>query len=107
MLGYNIKLGDNQIVLHWIHNDQKALKQWVRTRVIEICRFTLRCWWYYIDSKKLIADLGTRRGVKPPDVGPNSRWNLGDEWMLKHASIFPIVKVKDLTLSGSDIEIFK
>ena len=101
------KLGDNQIVLHWIHNDQKALKQWVRTRVIEICRFTLRSMWYYIESKQLIADLGTRRGVKLSDIGPTSRWILGDLWMRLLASNFPIKSVKELILSSSEVAAYQ
>ena len=34
------KLSDREIVLHWLKNDGKPLKQWVRNRVIEIRRFT-------------------------------------------------------------------
>ena len=67
-----LKLCDNQAVLHWIHNDRKALKPWVRSRVIEINRFTTRSQWYYVESSNLIADLGTRRGAKLTDVDADS-----------------------------------
>jgi len=36
----SIKLTDSQIVLHWISNDDRSLKSWVRNRVIEVRRFT-------------------------------------------------------------------
>ena len=35
-----IKLSDSQIVLHWLNNDKKTLKNWVCSRVIESLRFT-------------------------------------------------------------------
>ena len=34
------KFTDSQIVLHWIRNEIRPLKQWVRNRIIEIQRFT-------------------------------------------------------------------
>ena len=102
-----LKLGDNQVVLHWIHNDRKALKPWTRSRVIEICRFTDRSQWFYVESEKLIADLGTRRGAKLKDVDSNSAWINGYDWMRKPESSFPIISVKDLRLSESDSESFK
>ena len=34
------KFTDSQIVLHWISNENCPLKQWVRSRMIEIKRFT-------------------------------------------------------------------
>ena len=103
----SIKLSDSQIVLFWINNEHKALKPWVRTRVIEILRFTLRSSWYYIESKKLIADLGTRRGVNLSDVDANSAWINGYPWMREDESTFPIKSVKDLILSNADSESFK
>ena len=42
----SIKLCDSQVVLHWIENEEKPLKQWVRDRVIEIRRFTSPTDWY-------------------------------------------------------------
>ena len=98
----SIKLCDSQIVLHWINNEQKALKQFVRSRVIEILRFTERAAWYFIESMLMIADLGTRRGVKLADVDMNSSWFNGYEWMRKDKSTFPITAVNDLVLCNSD-----
>ena len=58
----SIKLSDSQIVLHWLNNDKKTLKQWVRCRVIESLRFTKSDQWHYVQSNQMIADIGTRRG---------------------------------------------
>ena len=103
----SIKLSDSQIVLHWINNDHKALKQWVRTRVIEILRFTTRKQWYFVESELLIADLGTRRGVKLLDVNMYSCWINGYEWMRKEKSTFPISAISNLCLSKSDNDSYK
>ena len=35
-----MKLTDSQVVLHWLSNHEKAVKQWVRNRVIATLRFT-------------------------------------------------------------------
>ena len=45
-----IKLTESQVVLHWLSNHEKAVKQWVRSSVTEILRFT---------DNNMIADLGT------------------------------------------------
>jgi len=54
-----VKLTDSQIVLHWINNNNRPLKQWVRNRVIEIQRFTKPLDWKYVQSADMIADIGT------------------------------------------------
>ena len=103
----SIKLSDSQILLHWIYNDEKALKVWVRTRVIEILRFTLRSQWYFVDSENLIADLGTRKGAKLADVDKNSKWINGKEWMGKEKSAMPIKSISELRLSETEKEVFR
>ena len=35
-----IKLTDSQIVLHWLHNESRQLKQWTKNMVIEIHKIT-------------------------------------------------------------------
>ncbi len=103
----SIKLGDNQIVLHWIYNNEKALKVWVRTRVIEILRFTLREHWYFVDSENLIADLGTRKGAKLSDVDINSDWINGKKWMRGEQVTYPVKSVLELKLTDSEKESFQ
>ena len=96
------KLSDSTIVLHWINNGWKILKQYVRSRVIEILRFTERKWWYYVESSSMIADIGTRRGATIQDVDCDSDWINGYEWMRKDQSDFPIIPVSDLVLSNAE-----
>ena len=55
-----MKLTDSQVVLCWLSNHEKAVKQWVRSRVIEILRFTDSSEWFSISSHNMIVDLGTR-----------------------------------------------
>ena len=67
-------LTDSQIVLHWISNEDIPLKQWVRNRVLEIRRFTKLEEWKYIDTKNMIADIGTRRGTTLKEIKQDSLW---------------------------------
>ena len=99
-----IKLTDSQIVLHWISNNEKALKQWVRNRVIEIQRFTDIKDWYYINTTNMLADLGTRKGAKLNDVGEDSDWFKGQQWMKLNESSFPVKKVSEIILTSSELK---
>ena len=80
------KLTDSQIVLYWISNDERPLKQWVRNRVIEIRRFTSPDQWYYVQSKNMIADIGTRKGTTLEEVNQSSIWINGFNWMKNEKS---------------------
>ena len=52
------KLPDSQVTLHWINCTKSALKMFVRNRVVESSS------WWYVNSRNMIVDLGTRKGVK-------------------------------------------
>ena len=78
-----MKLTDSQVVLHWLSNHEKAVKQWVRNRVIEILRFTDLSEWFFISSHNMIADLGTGRVDHLRLVDQNSNWIDGVDWMRK------------------------
>ena len=56
-----MKLTDSQIVLHWISNSNNPLKQWARNKVVNILRLTDLRSWMYVQSKDMIADVGTRK----------------------------------------------
>lgn len=99
----SIKLCDSQVVLHWIGNEEKPLKQWVRDRVIEIHRFSMPTDWFYVSSKNMIADLGTRRGCSIEDVSMDSNWIKGYHWMSRDQTEFPITPIQDLKLSASQM----
>ena len=53
----------------------------VRNRVIEIRRFIIPEQWKNVQSKDMIADLGTRKSVKTEQVDQESVWKNGFEWM--------------------------
>jgi len=99
----SIKLTDSQIVLHWIDNAEKPLKQWVRNRVVEIKQFTKKHQWHYVNTSNMIADLGTRKGATLVDVNKESTWINGFDWMQLDHSKFPIKTAQELKLNESEI----
>ena len=56
--GYN-KFIDSQVALYWIHSCDKPLKQWVRSRVTEINRFSDCTKWIYISHNNIGYQEGT------------------------------------------------
>jgi len=99
-----IKLTDSQIVFHWINNQDKPLKQWVRNRIIEIRRLTSPDDWKYVQSKDMIADLGTRKGVKLKDVNSESNWINGYNWMKLDELEFPTMCLEQIKLSNEEMQ---
>ncbi|XP_066933763.1 uncharacterized protein [Clytia hemisphaerica] len=100
----SLKFTDSQIALHWISNDEKPLKLWVRNRVVEINRFKSKEDWFYIPTNNMIADLGTRRGATIADVSQDSKWMNGMDWMRLPSTEFPIKSAQDLKVTDSDIK---
>jgi len=100
----SIKLTDSQIVLHWINNDEKPLKKYVRSRIVEIKRFTSKSQWNYVDTSNMLADIGTRRGTPIHEVNKDSKWINGYEWMHHDQSTFPIKSAENLKLNQSEME---
>ena len=98
-----IKLCDSQIALHWINSNDLPLKQWVRNRVLEIRRHTNLQDWFYVRSKDMIADIGTRRVTNLGDVNQDSTWINGFSWMKQDISNFPMHPIKEIKLEGEDI----
>ena len=99
----SVKFTDSQIVLHWLDNDEKPLKSWVRNRVNEVHRFTSKDQWFYVNTKDMIADLGTRRGATISEISDDSTWINGFEWMTHNFTDFPIKTAKDLRLSQKEM----
>ena len=48
----------------------------------------------------MIADIGTRKGVKSPDVGTNSEWICGKSWMRGEICDFPLKTTSEVILSN-------
>ncbi len=98
------KFTDSQIVLHWITNDARVLKPWVRNRCIEVRRLSDVSAWKYVKSADMIADIGTRPGATLEDIDQNSVWVNGFEWMKKEENHFPASTVDDLKISSCEMQ---
>ena len=98
-----MKLTDSQVVLHWLSNYEKTVKQWVRNRVIEILRFTDSSEWFFISSHNMIADLGTRRVDDPRLVDQNLAWINGFDRITKDDKEFPIKFLDQIRLSREEL----
>ena len=78
----SIIAGDSEIALKWTTYDSRKLGMWVRNRIIQIRRGTELSELYHVGSEHNVADVGTRADkVTIGDVGPDSRYENGDEWM--------------------------
>lgn len=53
----------------------------MRNRVIEVKRFANVDNWYYIDSKNMIADVGTRKDCQIEDIDQSAKWINGFDWL--------------------------
>ena len=95
---------DNQISLFWISGSYAKLKQWVRSRVVEVNRLTDKKDWRYIDTKDNTADLGTRRGAKVSDILDDSTWVKGPVWASRDKALFPVKSVSELKLCSDDVK---
>ena len=95
----HVKVTDSQVALHWIHTTKSELKVWVRNRVLEINRLAPMEGWRYVRSKDNIADMGTRKGVKVEEIGPDGIWINGLPWMSLSNDNFPLFTVEEVSLS--------
>ena len=94
------KLTDSQVVMYWINCFRSKLKMFVRNLVIQIQRLSMLGDWRHVDSSNNLADLGTRKGMKVCDLGPESKWINGLEWMKRNASEFPVKTISEINLSN-------
>ena len=100
----SVRFSDSQIVLYWINNEDRPLKQWVRNRVAEIRRFSNVSQWNYINTSEMIADIGTRRGTKLKDIDQNSTWINGFKWMHEEKENFPMKQINQLKLQETEMK---
>ena len=96
------KLTDSQVVMHWINCFRSKLKMFVRNLVINIHRLSMLEDWRHVDSANNLADLGTRKGMKVSDVGPESKWVNGLDWMKCDPSEFPVKTISEINLSNEN-----
>ena len=78
----HIIFGDSVIALCWITSEKLRLSLFHRNRVLQVRRGTELEDLYHVRTDQNPADCGTRPSkVKLTDVGPNSKWEIGESWM--------------------------
>ncbi len=97
-----MKFTDSQIAMFWFSKDDKVLKQWIRNRCIEIQRFTDVDEWRYVNSEDMIADIGTRPCRTLTEVGEDSTWCNGYNWMKEDGSQFPAFTMEQVQLNNKE-----
>ena len=79
----SVLVGDSLIALCWVIGEHRKLSMYHRNRVIQIRRVTQLDQLYHVTSSQNPADIGTRPSkVTLDDVGPNSKREHGEDWML-------------------------
>jgi len=75
---------DNTSVLGMIRSDSASMVEFVGTRVSEIkSKSDPEKEWFWVETSRNLADMGTRKAVKPADLGEESEYQNGMEWMCR------------------------
>jgi len=73
---------DNTSVLGMIRSDSGSMVEFVGTRVSEIkSKSDPEKEWFWLETSRNLADMGTRKAVKPAEMGEGSDYQDGMEWM--------------------------
>ena len=56
----------------------------------------------YTNSSNMVADIGTRKGVRIQDISENSVLLVGDPWMRLEEEEFSVKSIKDLRLGSKE-----
>ena len=92
----DIVFGDSRIALCWTIAENRRLGIFHKTRVLQIKRGTQLDKLYHVRTDHNPCDTGTRpEKITLNSVGPESRWELGSEWMrtgLEEAAAADIIK---------------
>ena len=99
----SIKLSDSIVALHWISSQFTLLKTWVRTRVVEINRLSDTSSWSRVDSKDMVANIGTRKGTKIWDVVESSNWICGLPCMSRPEEEFPTLALEQIKYHQQEV----
>jgi hypothetical protein len=98
-------LTDSSVALHWINTDERPLEVVVRNCVIDIRRFTTPSSWFHIPTHLNIADLGTRDAAVT-EIGLDSDWQNGPDWMRLEPELMPVSDVDMLKLGPEQRKTF-
>ena len=82
---------DSQIVYGMVQKESYGFNTFAATRIGEIQQGTNKDDWYWVESKNNIADWITR-GRKPAEIGLNSIWQTGPEFLRFPQHEWPICK---------------
>ena len=82
---------DSQIVHAMIQKHSYGFNTFAATRIGEIQEGTSLTDWYWVESKHNIADCITR-GKKPSDIGLESTWQKGPEFLKQPENEWPITR---------------
>ena len=84
-----IHILDSRIVKGMISNESYGFKTFAATRIGEIQTATKPEEWFWIESKLNIADI-ISRGATVEDIGPDSEWQNGKDFMKHHVDEWPL-----------------
>ena len=110
LIGEVLFFTDSTIAMSWCHNIEKKLRLFVLNRVSQVRRFihetagdTSEFPLYHIEGKHNVADLLTKpHNIKPSDLGMESIWQNGPEWMLLPLNEMPITRYSDISVTKED-----
>ena len=92
---------DSTIVLHWINQDSRPLQTFVRNAVIEVRRLSEQSDWFHIPGELNVADIGTRK-IAVDEVGVDSAWQNGTDWMNAAENDMPVKGFAEIKLSHDE-----
>ena len=97
----NLFVSDSTIVLYWLNQDERPLQTGVRNAVIEVRRLSDISRWFHVETEQNIADLPTRPcGLA--DLGEDSCWQNGKDWMALEEDDMPIKTISEITLTNEE-----
>ena len=81
---------DSTCTLATFQNDTAVFNDFTSNRKAEVLNSTQVKQWNHIESKKNIADLGTRTNARVDDVSEKSDWQRGTSWMRLPIEEWPV-----------------
>ena len=100
-LGDVVMVTDSSIVLYWLCQDQRPLQTGVRNAVLEIRRLSNIDGWKHVESDNNVADIGTRSDFLI-NMGPDSEWVRGKDWMGEKVANMPLKTIHQITLNSKE-----
>lgn len=104
---------DSCIAMSWVHNTKKKLRLYCLNRVTEIRNLIQSVIessddipLYHVEGKSNLADLLTKvNNLKPDDIGEDSAWIQGYDWMKLDVNSMPVTSFPQLQLSASQRQV--